>query len=223
MDFKKLICNSTEIWVTEKWSYSFILFWCYSKRMGKSTSSLSVLGSTAGTLNKWVLGLGLDEVGVHIMPRKFRLCVYVATVIQSSHVRHIVDMVEYLLWQQEVCLAASGLVQKKVEFNFPLRPCLPSTASSEALSLVFHCPHTPLLLGFWARALAENGTDSSTVWTTLTLDSVKLERDYKAVHRCLQTQAASRSSEELLPSYCGWCYKRDWLIHLWKNKEGHKD
>lgn len=127
--FKKLICIHIELWVTQKWSYLFILSWCYSKRINKTISILSVLGSTVGALNKWVIRLDLDEV-VYIMSEKFGLCVYVATVIHNSHVSHIAGMMEYWLRQQEDCAVAPGMMQNTVEFHFPVGSCIPRTASS---------------------------------------------------------------------------------------------
>lgn len=154
----------------------------YSKRVGKSISSLSMLGNTAGTPNKWALWLDLDEVSVHIMPRKFRLSVCVTTVVQTSPVRHIAD-VEYLLWQREVCAAASGLVKKKIEFNLLVRHCIPiqPLLKSYFLDIPLH------LNAFPQRSLgkdqAQDRNGSPPVWTKLSLNSINLIFNFEVTTR----------------------------------------
>lgn len=102
---------------------------------------------------------------------------------------------------------------------FPAQPLL-----RNPVSFIFDYPFLPLHLG------KDRGRKQDQFFNTV--DKIhsglyeivlELQHDCKAVDRCLQTQVESRCSEELSPSYCGYCYTRDQFIHLWKKKEGSKD
>lgn len=62
-------------------------------------------------------------------------------------------------------------------------------------------------------ALQQGGQNHSGLYEI----DLELQRDYKAVHRCLQTQDESRCSEELPSLDCGYRHTTDQFIH---GKEG---
>lgn len=92
------------------------------------------------------------------------------------------------------------LVQKKVDFNFPARPCIPSTASSEALF-----PWQPAILTHLSIWVSGQGTwqkmgPALNKVDKITLDSMKLilnfnmtTRQYIGVYRLRVNQGVQRS------------------------------
>lgn len=135
--------------------------------MNKTISSLSVLGGTAGALNKWVIRLDSNEVSLHYVREIQALCSYSYSNPAFPSKPGIPHMVEYLLWQQEACAVASGMMQKIVEFHFPVRLCIPKTASSLLLFPWYSTIHTSLCIcvsgkGPWKKmglALQKHGPD----------------------------------------------------------------